>query len=71
VRFDYCKIHHVHWWRHGGPTNLQNLLPVCALHHTNIHHDGWTITLATDRQLTIDLPDGTRLTTGPPKRRAA
>jgi hypothetical protein len=71
VRFDYCKIHHVHWWRHGGLTDLANLLPVCQQHHDAVHHEGWSITLATDRQLTVDLPDGTRLTTGPPRRRAA
>jgi hypothetical protein len=71
VRFEHCKIHHIHWWRHGGPTDLANLLPVCVQHHTNIHDHGWHITLAADRQLAVELPDGTRLTTGPPKRRAA
>jgi hypothetical protein len=71
VRFDHCKIHHVHWWRHGGLTDLANLLPVCVRHHHNIHDDGWNLTLTAHRQLAIDLPDGTRLTTGPPNRRAA
>jgi hypothetical protein len=71
VRFDHCKIHHVHWWRHGGLTDLANLLPVCVRHHHNIHDDGWIVSITTDRQLTVDLPDGTRLTTGPPNRRAA
>jgi predicted restriction endonuclease len=64
-------LHHVQWWRHGGPTDLANLLPVCQQHHGKIHDDGWTITLTADRQLTVDLPDGTRLTTGPPRRRTA
>ena len=31
VRFDRCKLHHVVWWRHGGRTDLENLLPVCAV----------------------------------------
>ncbi len=68
VRFQYCKIHHVHWWRHGGRTDLCNLLPVCSQHHQSVHRDGWVLTLHTDRTLIIDLPDGTQMATGPPSR---
>ena len=71
VRFQYCKIHHVHWWRHGGRTDLCNLLPLCSRHHRNVHDDGWALTLHEDRTLTISLPDETVMTTGPPRRRAA
>ena len=41
VRYWRTKLHHVIWWRHGGRTDLDNLLPVCEQHHHNIHHDGW------------------------------
>jgi len=71
VRFDQCKIHHVHWWRHGGRTDLANLLPVCSKHHHCIHDDGWQIHLASDRTLTITQDGKTTMTTGPPKRHAA
>jgi len=71
VRFDYCKVHHVVWWRHGGATDLQNLLPVCFRHHQLIHHSGWVIELAPDRTLTVSLPDGRVMVTGPPSRAAA
>ena len=71
VGFDRCDVHHVIWWRHGGRTDLANLLPVCTRHHAKIHHDGWTITLGANRELTLALPDGTRMTTGPPTIRAA
>ncbi len=71
VLFDHCKIHHVVWWRHGGRTDLDNLLPVCNRHHTAIHHEGWTVDLASDRTLTLTLPDRTVMTTGPPSRRRA
>jgi hypothetical protein len=71
VGYDRCKLHHVIWWRHGGRTDLDNLLPVCSKHHANIHHDDWIIELGPDRQLTLRLPDGTRQTTGPPTIRAA
>ena len=33
VAYDRCKLHHIIWWRHGGRTDLDNLLPVCAKHH--------------------------------------
>jgi hypothetical protein len=71
VRYGRTKLHHVVWWRHGGRTDLDNLLPVCETHHQRIHNDGWTVTLGANRELTITLPDGQIMTTGPPKRTAA
>ncbi len=71
VRYDRCKLHHIIWWRHGGRTDLGNLLPVCTHHHTKIHDAGWGITLGANRELTIRFPDGTIHNTGPPTRRAA
>ena len=66
VHYDHCKLHHIIWWRHGGRTDLDNLIPVCAQHHANIHNDHWTITLGPQRELTVSLPNGTIHTTGPP-----
>lgn len=71
VRYDRCKLHHVLWWRHGGRTDLDNLLPLCAHHHSKVHDAGWDVTLGPDRQLTIRFPDGTVHNTGPPTRTAA
>jgi hypothetical protein len=71
VHYDRCKLHHIIWWSNGGNTNLDNLIPVCSMHHANIHHDGWTIELGPNRQLTLRLPDGTIHTTGPPHRQTA
>jgi hypothetical protein len=71
VRYDHCKLHHVIWWRHGGCTDLDNLLPVCSRHHHHIHDSGCEVTLGPNRQLTIRYPDGTTQTTGPPTIRAA
>ena len=71
VGFDRCHIHHVVWWRHGGRTDLINLIPLCTRHHTKIHHDDWTITLGPRRELSVGLPDGQIMTTGPPSIRAA
>ena len=30
---DACEIHHVTAWKHGGPTNLNNLAPLCRFHN--------------------------------------
>jgi len=71
VSFDRCTIHHVVWWRHGGPTDLWNLLPVCSRHHHHIHDRGWQLSLGPNRELTIVTPSGQVMTTGPPHRWAA
>jgi hypothetical protein len=69
VHYDRCKLHHIIWWRNQGRTDLDNLLPVCSVHHTKIHHNDWHIELGPNRELTLTLPDGTIHTTGPPTRR--
>lgn len=71
VHYDRCKLHHVVWWRHGGRSDLDNLLPLCSHHHAKVHTDGWELALASNREQSIRFPDGTVHTTGPPGRRAA
>ncbi len=71
VAYDRCDLHHIIWWRHGGRTDLDNLIPTCTRHHAKIHNDGWVIDLGPDRELTLRLPDGTIHNTGPPNRRSA
>ena len=68
VAYERCKLHHVIWWRNDGRTDLDNLLPVCSVHHAKIHHDDWHIELGPNRELTLRLPDGSVHTTGPPGR---
>ena len=71
VAFDHCDIHHVDWWEHGGRTDLDRLIPGCNKHHHHVHSQVCDIHLAPDRTLTVTYPDGSTMTTGPPKRRAA
>ncbi len=71
THFNRCVIHHVTWWEHGGFTDLANLIPLCVLHHHKIHDQNWQITLTADRTLTVTLPDGRIMTTGPPHTRTA
>ncbi len=59
VAFDACRIHHVIWWEHHGPTNLANLLPLCETHHHLVHEGGWTLELHPDRRTVWSTPDGT------------
>jgi hypothetical protein len=59
VGFDACRIHHVHWWEKLGPTALENLLPLCSIHHHLVHEGGWSLTLRPDRTITLHRPDGT------------
>jgi predicted restriction endonuclease len=43
--FAWCDIHHVHPWSLGGPTDLDNALPLCGWHHRRAHDDAFTMTL--------------------------
>lgn len=59
VGFDWCHLHHVVHWTRGGPTNLDNLVPLCAHHHHRVHEGGWNLGLeAGTRVLTISYRDG-------------
>ena len=60
VRFGDCDVHHViEWVQHRGPTNLDNLLPLCSQHHHLVHEGGWHLQLFPDRRLIVRRPDGT------------
>ncbi len=45
VRYSRCKLHHIIWWRNGGRTDLDNLLPICTHHHSKVHDHGWHLQL--------------------------
>ena len=66
VRSKHCEPHHIHYWQHGGATDLHNLVPLCSRHHHNAHEGGWQLHLDKQRQLTITYPNSTTQTTGPP-----
>lgn len=67
----WCQLHHIHEWEHGGPTDLDNLLPLCSRHHHQVHEGRWSVKLLDDRMLKIYRPDGTLWSTAPtPTRRA-
>jgi hypothetical protein len=61
------EAHHIHYWEHGGRTDLSNLLPLCRHHHDRLHAERWRLTVGADRTITVYARDGTLLmATGPP-----
>ncbi len=40
---EWCQVHHIRWWRHGGATDVDNLCLVCSHHHHLVHEGGWAI----------------------------
>jgi hypothetical protein len=39
----WTHVHHVRHWIDGGPSDLDNMVLVCARHHRELHHTGWTV----------------------------
>jgi HNH endonuclease len=71
VRYWQTKIHHLIEWENGGLTDLNNLVPLCARHHTQLHKDSWKCQLLPGRRVVFTLPDGTVLANAPPHPTAA
>jgi hypothetical protein len=44
----HCQGHHIRHWADGGPTNLTNLVLMCAHHHRLLHRSGWEVRIAPD-----------------------
>jgi hypothetical protein len=70
--FDDCEIHHIQPVKHGGPTDLGLLAPLCKPNrcHTKYHEGGWTLEIDEHRNITITRPDGTTHYHGPSITRA-
>jgi hypothetical protein len=37
--FRWCELHHIIHWIDDGPTDVENLIPLCSRHH-HLHHNG-------------------------------
>jgi hypothetical protein len=64
-----AHAHHILWWEHGGPTDITNLVLICAHHHALIHKRGYTVARG-PTGLTWHRPDGTPIRP-PPFQQAA
>jgi hypothetical protein len=65
----WCQAHHVRFWESDGPTDIDNLVPLCHFHHQQVHRRRWRLELTSDRTLRITRPDGTAWRTSRPDRR--
>lgn len=61
----FLIIHHMHQWGMEGPTNLDNLVTVCALHHKLVHDYRWRVTLDDSGSPVWFRPNGRRHDPGP------
>lgn len=39
----WCEVHHVVSWKHGGLTDIDNLVLVCGWHHREFERRGWLV----------------------------
>lgn len=39
----YCDVHHIKFWSHGGPTDIDNGVLLCSACHHQLHDFGWVI----------------------------
>ncbi|WP_245976266.1 HNH endonuclease signature motif containing protein [Amycolatopsis palatopharyngis] len=39
----WCQVHHVISWIDHGPSDLDNMILVCARHHRELHHTEWSV----------------------------
>jgi len=39
----FCQAHHVHHWRHGGTTDITNLVLLCSRCHHDLHFGVFTV----------------------------
>jgi hypothetical protein len=65
VTYDNCRIHHIEFFRNGGNTDIDNMLPLCEQHHHLVHEGRWKLTMTKGRIATWQRPDGTTWHSGP------
>lgn len=61
----FTQAHHVVWWRHGGRTDLDNLILLCFFHHRLVHEYGWRVRRGPDGSTRWWRSDGTAYRAGP------
>ena len=62
----WCDAHHVNWWEHGGPTDIDNMVLLCRHHHSVLHRHRYETKLLPDGTYQVTFPDGTTKRSRPP-----
>lgn len=44
---EWCQVHHIDWWRKGGPTDIDSMCLLCSEHH-HLVHEGDAEVVTTD-----------------------
>jgi len=61
----FTEAHHIRFWRHGGRTDLDNLVLICSFHHRLVHEHGWSVKRDAEGTTRWFRSDGTRYRAGP------
>ena len=56
----WLDAHHVRYWRHDGPSDLDNFVLLCRRHHRVAHRNGWSVELTPDGWTIWTTPSGHR-----------
>ena len=56
---------HIEFFRNGGDTSINNMLPLCEKYHHLVHEGGWRLTMTSGRIATWQRSDGTIWQTEP------
>jgi hypothetical protein len=59
-QFSHYDVHHLHFWEHGGSTDIDNGCCQCPRHHRLLHH-GYHLEGDPNSELRFYRPDGTYL----------
>ena len=52
----HCDGHHITSWLDGGPTDVDNLVLLCRVHHRLVHDGGWRLRRDDDGVVTVTPP---------------
>jgi hypothetical protein len=55
-----CDGHHVVFYSRGGPSKLDNIVSLCAMHHWRVHEGGWMLGLTHDGSVVVAPPNYAR-----------
>jgi hypothetical protein len=61
----WVAAHHILHWANGGPTNIDNLITLCAYHHRLVHEGDWTVRGNPNGDVVFIRPDGRPYDPGP------
>ncbi|MGH7856893.1 MAG: DUF222 domain-containing protein, partial [Candidatus Binatia bacterium] len=61
----WVHAHHIVPWGKGGPTDMDNLVLLCGLHHRLVHEGSWSVEATAEGDVVFIDPDGRGRAYGP------